>query len=52
MYGHVDLPPGDEDSLKDAVATQGPVSVAIDASFGSFVAYSGQYCSWTHANNC
>ncbi|KAM9777321.1 procathepsin L-like [Neosynchiropus ocellatus] len=42
--GYVDVKQGDEDALKEAVATVGPVSVGIDASQISFQLYdSGVY---------
>lgn len=38
--GFVDIPSGDEEAMKKAVSTIGPVSVAIDASHESFQFYS------------
>jgi len=46
--GFVDLPFGDEEKLKEVVATVGPVSVAINAMMDSFHLYSGgskHHCS-------
>ncbi|XP_063241721.1 cathepsin L-like [Bacillus rossius redtenbacheri] len=37
--GYVDIPTGDEDKLKEAVATVGPISIAIDASRDTFQLY-------------
>jgi cathepsin L len=39
--GFIDIQEGSEENLKEAVATVGPVSVAIDASHESFRFYSG-----------
>jgi cathepsin L len=44
VTGFTDLPKGDEEKMKEAVAMVGPVSVAIDASHQSFQLYeSGVY---------
>lgn len=47
-----DIPQGDESALKEAVASIGPISVAIDAGHQSFQLYDGgvydeEYCSST-----
>lgn len=39
VTGYVDIKSGDESALQKAVATVGPVSVAIDASQFSFQLY-------------
>ncbi|XP_046422668.1 cathepsin L [Neodiprion fabricii] len=54
--GYVDIPQGDEEKLQAAIATIGPVSVAIDASHESFQLYSeGVYyeagCSETNLDH-
>lgn len=36
---YMELPSGDEEALKEAVANKGPVSVGIDASHPSFFLY-------------
>jgi len=54
--GYMDIPEGDEQALKEAVAIHGPVSIAIDASQSSFQFYhSGVYddpnCSSTQLDH-
>ncbi|KAG8261453.1 hypothetical protein J6590_071784 [Homalodisca vitripennis] len=54
--GYVSLPEGDEEKLQSAVATKGPISVAIDASADSFRfykqgVYSEKNCSTAHLDH-
>jgi len=56
VTGFTDIPKGDEDALKNAIATVGPIAVAIDASHYSFQFYhSGVYnerqCSSTQLDH-
>jgi len=56
LTGFVDVTSGDEEALKQAVATVGPIAVAIDASHLSFQLYqSGVYhsifCSSTNLDH-
>jgi cathepsin L len=50
--GMVDVKEGDEDALKEAIATVGPVSVAIDATQENFMMYkSGVFLDDTCGNH-
>jgi len=54
--GYTDIPNGDEQALTDALATVGPISIAIDASHSSFQFYSSgvysePYCSSTQLDH-
>lgn len=39
--GYNDIPEGNEEALKEAIATVGPISIAIDATEGKFMLYNG-----------
>lgn len=45
VTGYTDLPQGDEKALQGALASKGPVSIAIDASHMSFQSYKGGTCT-------
>jgi len=49
--GYVDVKSGDEDSLRDAVASVGPISVAIDATEDKFMLYKDGIFVDTGCNN-
>lgn len=56
VHSFVSIPEGDEESLKEALATIGPVAVSIDASGYNFHHYKSgiyydDYCSNTHTNH-
>ena len=42
---YVDIKKGDEKMMKEAVATVGPISVAMDGRYMGFYLYSGGNCS-------
>jgi len=56
VAGYVQMPAGDEEFLREAVAAIGPISVAIDASSTTFQFYKGgiydeKKCSDIHLNH-
>jgi len=51
LTGYVNITSGDEDSLKDAVANDGPVAIAIDASQPTFTFYTGGVYSDPNCKN-
>ena len=51
MSGFVDVESGSESKLQEALATIGPVSVAIDASHPSFQSYAGGKLSLNFLRN-
>jgi Papain family cysteine protease len=51
VTGYVDVEKGDEDALKLAVATQGPISVIIDSSHNSFAVGAGIQLSALNFNS-
>jgi len=51
VKGFVDIPTGNENALQAAVATIGPISVAIDASSDNFQAYTSGVYTFTDCGN-
>ncbi len=53
VQGYAFVPEGDEEALKEAVYSRGPVAVSLDASHRSFRFYShGRACSITLVLTC